>query len=102
VNELLFFDAVIGHIASAVARLRAEQEHNVMNSMHMPIAATIRVLVRPLLAAVALGGILASVGLLVAAAVGDMLVGSMAAVMVFILSAPALGPVLGADSRSAR
>lgn len=46
--------------------------------------------------------LLSALTLFVATAVGDMLVGLMAALIAFAASAPVLGPVLGADSRSAR
>jgi len=46
--------------------------------------------------------LLSSIALIVATAIGDTLVGLMAALVAFTASAPVLGPVLGADSRSAR
>ncbi|MGV3768653.1 MAG: hypothetical protein ACO1NM_01345 [Sphingobium phenoxybenzoativorans] len=57
---------------------------------------------RAVITLAAMSALLSSITLIVAAAVGDILVGMMASLVAFTASAPVLGPVLGADSRGAR
>jgi hypothetical protein len=66
------------------------------------LPAPIARLFQPVMTALALGGGLTSVALIVAVALGDALLGMLAAVMAFTISVPVLEPLLGADNRSAR
>jgi hypothetical protein len=81
------------HIA-APAHPRAAGRHAIPARLSVPFRAVATLL--------GMAALFSSVALIVASAVGDILVGLMASLVAFTASAPVLGPVLGADNKGSR